>query len=142
MPARSGRADDQRDSDRTPSRSSAAAASAPPSPPPAPMSPLDFHVLLVLAEAPLYGYAIMKSVESHSRGALVPEIGSLYRVIARLISLRLVSEAGEEEEPGTHRGRPRRYYQLTPEGRRALQAETERLRHVLAIARTVLAEGR
>ena len=31
-----------------------------------PLSPLDFQVLLVLVEEPLYGYAIMKSVESQS----------------------------------------------------------------------------
>jgi PadR family transcriptional regulator, regulatory protein PadR len=111
------------------------------SPPPAPMSPLDFHVLLALAEGRLHGYAIMKGVESHSRGAIVPEIGSLYRVIARLMSLGLVAEAGEEE-PGTYRGRPRRYYRITPDGRGALRAETERLKHLLALARDVLAEGR
>ena len=76
---------------------------------PAPLGALDFHVLLVLSEADLYGYAIMKAVEEQSRGAIVPEIGSLYRVIGRLIDQGLVEETDPpRDSPDVHRGRPRR----------------------------------
>src|SRR5688572_30699997 len=102
-----------------------------PSQPAAPMSALDFHVLLVLASEDLYGYAIMKAVEEHSRGAVCPEIGSLYRVLARLMSAGLVDELeSSEEEEGAHRGRPRRYYRITRAGRASLDVEAQRLRHV------------
>jgi DNA-binding PadR family transcriptional regulator len=105
-----------------------------------PLSALDFHVLLVLATEDLYGYAIMKAVEEQSRGTVAPEIGSLYRVLARLMTHGLVVELGPWG--GTvHRGRPRRYYRITAEGRAALSTETERLRHVLSIANRVVTEA-
>jgi DNA-binding PadR family transcriptional regulator len=103
-----------------------------------PLSALDFHVLLVLAAEDLYGYAIMKAVEAQSRGTVSPEIGSLYRVLARLMSAGLVVEKEPARDEELHRGRPRRYYRITTEGRSALHAEAERLRHVLAIANRVL----
>jgi DNA-binding PadR family transcriptional regulator len=106
------------------------------------MSAVDFHVLLVLAAEDLYGYAIMKAVADQSRGSVSPEIGSLYRVLARLLGSGFVVEVDAQVEPALHRGRPRRYYRITPLGRSALHAETERLRSALAIASRVLPEAR
>lgn len=109
-----------------------------------PLSPLDFHVLLVLAAGTLYGYAILKEVAAESGGIVHPEIGSLYRVLARLMSIGLVEEAPPPPSaPEVHRGRSRRYYRLTREGKAALKAEVRRLDHALAIARerAILAGG-
>ena len=100
-----------------------------------PLSPLDFQVLLVLVEEPLYGYAIMKAVETQSGGRLHPEIGSLYRVLARLMDEGLLEEAPAPEDSGTHPGRPRKYYDLTAEGRTAVSEEARRLDEALSIAR-------
>ena len=100
-----------------------------------PLSATDFHVLLVLSEGQLYGYAIMKAVEDQSRGAVAPEIGSLYRVIGRLTSMGLVEETTppvQEEE--SHPGRARKYYRLTEKGREVARAEAVRLREVLDLA--------
>lgn len=103
----------------------------------APLSPTDFHVLLVLAGGDLYGYAILKSVEEESGGVVSPEIGSLYRVLGRLMSSGMVAEvASSEDEETSHRGRPRRYYGLTDAGREALEADARRLEAALEIART------
>lgn len=110
-----------------------------------PLSPLDYHVLLVLADRDLYGYAIKKAVAGESGGAVRPEIGSLYRVLARLLDSGLVAEAGAPEEaPEANRGRDRKYYALTHDGRRALRAESARLRKALELAaeRDLLAEPR
>ena len=110
-----------------------------------PLSPTDYHVLLVLADGELYGYAIMKALEEESQGVICPEIGSLYRVLARLMTAGLVVETGAPKRaPATHRGRPRRYYRLTPSGRRVLRAESTRLAALmkLARARNVLTESR
>ncbi|MEE8062487.1 MAG: PadR family transcriptional regulator, partial [Gemmatimonadales bacterium] len=83
-----------------------------------PLSAMDFHVLMVLAEGPSYGYAIMKAVVDHSDGAVSPDVGSLYRVLARLMGQGWVTEAGAPADaPAASRGRARRYYALTPEGR-------------------------
>ncbi len=100
-----------------------------------PLSPLDFQVLLVLIHEDLYGYAIMKAVEEQSGGRLSPEIGSLYRVLARLMDEGLVDETAAPEAPGTHPGRARKYYRLTALGRTTAADEAGRLRDVVALAR-------
>ena len=109
-----------------------------------PLSPTDFHVLLVLAGGDLYGYAILKAMEDESKGAVRPEIGSLYRVLARLMSLGFVDEVTPPAKAAhVHRGQPRRYYRLTRKGRAALKADARRLESALAIARAraLLPEG-
>lgn len=98
------------------------------------VSSLDYHVLLAMARGPIYGYAIKEAVESESAGALSPRAGSLYRVIARLMSAGLVAEARPPREQGPHPGRERRYYGLTPAGREALGAEARRLQSAAALA--------
>ena len=104
---------------------------------------LQFHVLLALAGGALHGYAIAERVAAESGGALRPRAGSLYRVIARLISEGLVAESeGEADVP--HPGLARRYYTLTAAGRRTLGEEARRLKHAAAAAekRLGLARGR
>lgn len=100
------------------------------------LSAVEFQVLLALSEAPSYGYAIMKSVETQTGGRQSPEIGSLYRILSRLMTRELVEE---HEAPETaevnHRGLPRRYYGLTKQGRLALQEEARHLASVVEFAR-------
>jgi DNA-binding PadR family transcriptional regulator len=108
------------------------------------MSTLEYHVLLALATGPLYGYAIKDAVETDSDGALAPRAGSLYRVLARLMTAGLVLEADPTEEPPPHPGHARRYYALSAAGRRVLAAEARRLKHTAAVAekRLGVARGR
>ncbi|HUF75764.1 MAG TPA: PadR family transcriptional regulator [Longimicrobiales bacterium] len=104
--------------------------------PAAPLSATDYHILMVLVEGDLYGYAIMKAVEADSSGAVSPGIGSLYRILARLSSLGWVEEVPTPSEaPTEHRGHPRQYYRLTAAGRAALRDESRRLESVLQLAR-------
>lgn len=106
------------------------------------MSALDYHVLLAMARAPRYGYAIREAVEAESAGAVTPRPGSLYRVLARLMAEGLVDEA-EHRDLEPHPGRARRYYGLTAAGRAALAAEASRLKDAAALAEERLgtAEG-
>ena len=83
------------------------------------LKPSDFHVLLALHEGPLHGYGIMKHVERESGGTVRLEIGSLYRLLGRLLDSGLIAEGAGDER--------RRFYQLSRAGRRALRAEAERL---------------
>ncbi len=109
-----------------------------------PLGATELHVLLALQDEPRYGYAIMKAVDAASGGRISPEIGSLYRMLARLMSGGLVEEtsAPGHDEP-THPGRDRRYYRLTTRGRAVAAAEVERLRRVLSLpAARKLAPGR
>jgi PadR family transcriptional regulator PadR len=108
------------------------------------MNTLDYHVMLALAEGPLYGYAVSESVARDSGGSLAPRAGSLYRVIARLITTGLVVETEPDEAVPPHPGHARRYYALTAAGRRALMAEARRLKQVASVAekRLGIAPGR
>lgn len=106
-----------------------------------PLSPLEFHILLVLTTGQLYGYAIKKGVEEQSLGVVSPEIGSLYRSLARLSERGWVKESPDPpSEEGPHRGKPRRYYRITPEGLAAARAEMRRLKGVLQAAEDSLPE--
>src|SRR5262245_18587005 len=100
-----------------------------------PLGATEFHVLLALLDGARYGYAIMKAVEAESGGRISPEIGSLYRLLARLMSAGLVeeTEAPRDAEP-TPPGRDRRYYRLTTRGRAGATAEARRLHAVLDLA--------
>ncbi len=101
-----------------------------------PLSATDFHVLMVLSEGPSYGYSIMKAVEQHSGGAVSPDIGSLYRVLARLMSEGWVAEVeAPHDAPAASRGRARRYYDLTSEGKKVAHGEAARLEHLVRLAR-------
>lgn len=109
-----------------------------------PLRATEFHVLMALAEGPSYGYAVMKAVADHSRGTVTPEIGSLYRILSRLMEAGWVEESSPAERARTgSRGLPRRYYALTAAGRSAANEEARRLAHVVRLARELelLAEG-
>src|SRR3954467_2466855 len=92
-----------------------------------PLKPADFHILLCLVDGPRHGYGIMKEVERESRGEVRLEIGSLYRLLARLLDAGLLEDADA--------GDRRRNYRLTRFGRRVLKAEAERLSGLVALVR-------
>jgi DNA-binding PadR family transcriptional regulator len=104
------------------------------------MSPLEYHVLLALANGPLYGYALKDRVAAESDDTLTPRAGSLYRVVARLMTSGLIADAEAESSP--HPGLARKYYGLTAEGRRALATETRRLKGAAALAEKRLGTAR
>jgi DNA-binding PadR family transcriptional regulator len=113
-----------------------------PNPGALPLSALDLHILLVLSRGELFGYAIQKAVEGESEGVLSPEIGSLYRVLNRLVETGWVAEAATRSpEEGPQRGRPRRYYRITGAGAGVARAELGRLQRVLSRAPDLAPEG-
>src|SRR5215471_6739352 len=96
------------------------------------LSTLEYHVLLALASGPLYGYAIKDAVADESAGTLTPRAGSLYRVIARLMTSGLVRETEPDDAAEPHPGLARKYYALSARGRAALAAEAGRLKAAAA----------
>jgi DNA-binding PadR family transcriptional regulator len=97
-----------------------------------PLTESTFLMLLSLAPGPKHGYAIMKAVEALSDGRVVLSTGTLYGALKRLLDqgwIRRVPEPGEKEPE-----RNRKAYALTQAGRRALKAEGERLRRLVAAA--------
>jgi DNA-binding PadR family transcriptional regulator len=89
-----------------------------------------YFALASLVDGPLHGYAIVRRAAELSDGEVQLSTGTLYALLERAIDERLVV-AGE---PYVEGGRQRRDYTLTEDGRRELQAETERLARA---ARTV-----
>jgi len=94
--------------------------------------PPSYFALAALIDGPLHGYAIVRRAADLSRGTVRLSTGTLYAVLERALAEGLVV-AGE---PYVERGRTRRDYALTPEGRDALAAEARRM---LAAAATVTA---
>jgi len=99
------------------------------------LKPADLHILLALAQGPRHGYGLMKEVEQDSNGGMRLEIGSLYRLLARMLDDGLIEEAEEDER--------RRYYRLSRRGLRVLKAEMARLTALVELTRTrkLLPEG-
>jgi len=88
-----------------------------------PLKPEDFLILLVLSRGERHGYGIMKEVESESGGEVSLGLGSLYRLLGRMMRAGLVAAA----PPGRGADERRRNYRLTSLGERALREEARRL---------------
>ena len=79
---------------------------------------LDGMLLAALEPGPRHGYAIMETLRAGSGGQFDLPTGTIYPPLRRLERAGLV--AGTWSEAG---GRWRRVYELTPAGRRILDAE-------------------
>jgi DNA-binding PadR family transcriptional regulator len=96
-----------------------------------PLTPVVLHVLLALAEGERHGYAIAQEAERVSEGRVRLGSGTLYGSIQRMLALGLIAEAAGQASGGDER---RRYYRLTPFGRRVLETEAARLQALVALA--------
>jgi transcriptional regulator len=76
-------------------------------------------VLSFLEGRPRHGYEIGKLIEMHSKKRIQFRIGSLYPILCRLERKGLISGRWVDK-PGERR---RRYYRLTPNGRKFLASE-------------------
>ncbi len=76
-------------------------------------------LLALLEERPRHGYELAKLIEAQSESQLQFHVASLYPMLYRLERRRLV-EGRWVEKAGERR---RRFYRLTPAGRRALAAQ-------------------
>ncbi len=83
---------------------------------------LDLLILRALQHGPCHGYAVSQWIRKCSRGVLQVEEGALYPALHRLEKRGwLDSEWGRTET-----NRQAKFYQLTRQGRRQLQTETDR----------------
>jgi DNA-binding PadR family transcriptional regulator len=98
-----------------------------------PMRPVELLVLTMLTAGDRHGYGIRQDVMAYTGGAMQLEAGNLYRSIRRLVSDGLVDESGRRPAADVDDER-RRYYRLTPFGRRVLSAEMLRLRALVRLA--------
>ncbi|MGD8330119.1 MAG: PadR family transcriptional regulator [Acidobacteriota bacterium] len=99
-----------------------------------PLKPIEFHILLVLLERDVHGYALVKQIEQRlpTTGKVLP--GALYRTLNRLEELGLIEESDWRPDPTLDDER-RRYFRLTGFGRRVAAAEAERLEALVTESR-------
>lgn len=89
-----------------------------------PLTPVVFEILVSLASADRHGYSILTDIRARTGQPL--RAGSLYRALNRLLDDGLIEELDERPDPALDDER-RRYYALTPLGRRVAAAEAARL---------------
>jgi DNA-binding PadR family transcriptional regulator len=94
------------------------------------LTPLSYEILLALSREDLHGYGIIKDIEARSGPGSVPSTGALYLALQRLEEMGDIEEVDAPDETDARR----RYYALTPAGRAAAQAETERLARLVGAA--------
>ncbi len=99
-----------------------------------PLPPATLHILMSLSEEDRHGYAMIQDVAARTGGEVRLGAGTLYRSIQRMLEQGLIVEVRERPAPEDDDER-RRYYRITPFGRRVARAETGRLTDLVKLAR-------
>jgi transcriptional regulator len=98
---------------------------------------LGMLILRVLRPGPIHGYAIAQRIHTLSKELLQVEEGSLYPALQRMLLKGWVkAEWGISET-----NRKVRFYKLTAEGRKQLQAEIEDFDRVLQGIQSVMSKA-
>lgn len=97
-----------------------------------PLSEPVFYILLSLAPEARHGYAIMKDVRSLSSDRVILSTGTLYGALKRMMDSGWIEPAFAEDVQDN--GRERKAYRLTHLGKQILNAEIERLNHLVRVA--------
>lgn len=97
-----------------------------------PLNPPVFHILMALAERDMHGLGIADWVETTTAGAVELGPGTLYRSLKEMTARALIRETTPPEADADPR---RKYYAITPEGRRRVAAEAARLERLVETAR-------
>jgi transcriptional regulator len=95
---------------------------------------LDLLILKTLSLEPMHGWGVSQRIQQLSRDALQVGQGSLYPALYRLEAKGWISATWGTSE----NNRAAKFYQLTPEGRRALASETTSWRKVSSAIELVL----
>jgi DNA-binding PadR family transcriptional regulator len=97
-----------------------------------PLKPKILHILLALADGPSHGYGIMQEVAARTGGHVRLWPAAMYGALRELEELELIAES--EKRPSDDDER-RRYFGLTPLGKRVLNSEVRRLEAIVDHAR-------
>ena len=99
-----------------------------------PLKPVAFQILLSLADGERHGYGITQDIASRTSARLRLEPGNLYRSLKTMLDDGLIEESERRPAPDLDDER-RRYYRITPLGRKVALAETARLEALVAEAK-------
>ena len=98
-----------------------------------PLRRVEFHILLSLTAGERHGYGIIRDIEARGETS-VPDIGTMYRALARMVEAGLIEAAARRPAPDTGDER-RNYYRITSVGMRVARAEAHRLEQLTRVAR-------
>jgi DNA-binding PadR family transcriptional regulator len=98
---------------------------------------LDMLVLSVLAGGKRYGYLIQKQVREASAARVELPAGTLYPLLHKLEDEGLIKSSWDDST-----GRERKWYELTPAGKRRLTAQAQEWTDYAACVKQLLALGR
>ena len=94
----------------------------------------DSLLLCLLEQQPMYGYLIIKELESRSQGYFRFKEGTLYPALHRLEKANLITGKWQT----LPNGRQRRYYYLTEKGQTELIAEKMKWRDFLTAMNLIM----
>src|SRR4029450_9616144 len=63
-----------------------------------PLRPVEFHILLSLAAGERHGYGIILDIQERG-DAPVPDVGTMYRALARMVEHELIEAAARRPAP-------------------------------------------
>jgi DNA-binding PadR family transcriptional regulator len=95
-----------------------------------PLRPVEFHILLSLATGARHGYGVIQDIEARGDAA-VPDVGTMYRALARLVEHTLIEGVATRDATDDRRIN----YRITPLGLRVAKAEARRLESLADAAR-------
>jgi DNA-binding PadR family transcriptional regulator len=100
-----------------------------------PLKPKVLHILLTLADGPRHGYSIMQEVAARTEGQVRVWPAAMYGTLRELEDQDLIVESDQRPSDDDER---RRYFALTPLGKRVLGEEVRRLEAIVDHARASL----
>lgn len=104
-----------------------------------PLTPAVLHILLAVGDDRngKHGYAIAREVEELTDGQIAMGPGTLYGSIQRMLDAGLIEDMPRAARKPRQQDEDerRRYYRVTPFGRRVLSLELGRLAAIVSVAR-------
>ena len=94
-------------------------------------------LLAVLSEGPSYGYQLVQDLNTRAPGVLKTGEGTIYPVLHRLEERELIQSAWRAGETG----RQRRYYRITPKGKKSLSQNRLQFAALARVMRLVVGEN-
>ena len=98
-----------------------------------PLQQAEFHILLALSAGDCHGYGIIQDIQARDEAA-APDVGTMYRALARMVEHRLIEAVARRPVPGSDDER-RNYYRITDRGLRLARVEARRLEALTRAAR-------
>ncbi len=95
-------------------------------------------VLALLNEQPMYGYELVKTVNDRTNGVLQFKEGTLYPLLHKMQSQRLIKAQWETAEDT---GKQRKYYHITSKGEKLLTESKTQWQQLSEAVNVLLALG-